>query len=287
MKQNIQQRAKYNVQSAECKMPISQSRRDFGHLARTSVQGYSGRSFRFVVAFTLAFFVLVGCGEMSAADHNNQGNDLYSQEIYGQALNEYKEAALLAPDRPEPYVNLGNARYQMKDYLGAIEAPNKVLPTADLATQAIIYYNQGNAHFRMQELDQAIESYKKALRINPDDNDAKYNLELAQQIQEQQQQQQQQAGGEGQQQPQPQQPQPGQDPNQQQPQPGGQQPQQPEQGNGDQQRPEPPPASMTPEEAQRQLDRLRRSEERNNDDLQDNYGVDPNGDSPRGSDNGW
>ena len=241
-----------------------------------------------IVSTGLLLLALTGCGAPSAADINAEGNALYEQGVYGQALNQYKEAVLMAPDRPEPQVNLGNTRYQMGDYLGAIEAPNNALQTADADTQAIIYYNQGNAHFRLEELDEAIEAYKKALRINPDDLDAKYNLELAQKIQEQQQQQQQ---ASNQQDPN-QQPQDGQqDPNQ--PPQDGQQPepnQDPSGGGQPPERPQAPPSSMDPDEAERQLDQLERSEDRNREDLYDNYAVGADGnptDSQGGDDEGW
>lgn len=235
----------------------------------------------------LLALALTGCGQLTASDYNTKGNELYEQSIYGQALPQYQQAALLAPDRIEPQVNLGNTRYELGDYLGAIEAPKDMLKNADPLTQATIYYNQGNAYYRMNEFQQAIDSYKETLRRAPDDVDAKYNLELAQKQLEQQQQQQQ-AGGQGQQPPPDQQP-----GDQQQPNPGGQQP--PEQpqdnGGGEEQRPNPPPSSLTPNEAERQLDQLRRSEDRRNEDLYDNYAVGGDeGDQENGtrpSDSGW
>ncbi len=229
---------------------------------------------------------LASCGEPTVSDFNRQGNDYFAQGIYGQALQQYKEAVLIAPDRPEPSINLGIARYQLGDYLGAIEAPNSVLESAPPELQSTIYYNQGNAHFRLGEYEDAIDGYKNALRRTPNDADAKYNLELAQKLLEQQQQQQQQAGGgQGQQQ----QPQDGQQPDQQQ---GGgdQQPdQQNPQGGGDQQpdqqRPNPPPSSLSPDQAERALDRLRRSEENQNDELYDNYAVGGNPDEQNSQSN--
>lgn len=238
-------------------------------------------------AILLLLVLLAACGEQSASDYNTRGNDLYKEGIYGQALPQYKQAALLAPDRVEPQVNLGNTRYQLGDYLGAIEAPKDALKAADPQTQAIIYYNQGNAYYRLKEFQPAIDSYKETLRRTPNDLDAKYNLELAQKALEEQQDQQQQAGGQGQQPPQQQQPRQ----QEQQPGPGQQPPQQPEQGNGQQQRPNPPPSSLSPEEAARELDQLRRSEDRRNDDLYDNYAIGGDqGDQQNGtrpSDSGW
>ncbi|MCZ6821011.1 MAG: tetratricopeptide repeat protein [Calditrichaeota bacterium] len=43
--------------------------------------------------------------------------------------------------------------------------------------QAQSYYNLGNTHFRMGKLPVSILYYKKAIKLNPKDEDAKYNLE--------------------------------------------------------------------------------------------------------------
>jgi len=41
------------------------------------------------------------------------------------------------------------------------------------------HYNLGNTHFSQTEWEAAVEAYKEALRLEPDDLNAKYNLELA------------------------------------------------------------------------------------------------------------
>jgi tetratricopeptide (TPR) repeat protein len=41
------------------------------------------------------------------------------------------------------------------------------------------HYNIGNSYFKQDKLQESIEAYKKALDLNPNDQDAKYNLELA------------------------------------------------------------------------------------------------------------
>ena len=52
-------------------------------------------------------------------------------------------------------------------------------------------YNIGNILGEQQQWDQAAESFRRALRQNPDDEEAKFNFELANRNLQQQQQQQQ------------------------------------------------------------------------------------------------
>jgi len=60
----------------------------------------------------------------------------------------------------------------------------------ELARDAM--YNLGNTHFKASDLKSAIEAYKEALRLDPNDAEAKHNLELALQKQQEQEQQDQQ-----------------------------------------------------------------------------------------------
>ena len=57
------------------------------------------------------------------------------------------------------------------------------------------WYNMGNLAFRQQQFDKAVEYYKNALRLDPNDQDAKHNYYLAKNMQQQQEQQQQQQQG--------------------------------------------------------------------------------------------
>ena len=81
------------------------------------------------------------------------------------------------------------AHYKAGKYDNALESLKK-------SQSALSTYNQGNALAQSGQLEQAIKAYEKALMLNPDDNDAKFNKELVEkelekQKQEQKQQQQQ------------------------------------------------------------------------------------------------
>lgn len=47
-------------------------------------------------------------------------------------------------------------------------------------SRAVVYFNLGNARFKQEELAQAILAYERSLRLNPTNNDTRYNLQFAQ-----------------------------------------------------------------------------------------------------------
>jgi len=167
---------------------------------------------------SIIFFVLIAAGVLatacapSAEKLNNEGNDSFAKEAYLEALADYQSAQIQSPELAEPYYNAGNAFQKQGNLESATMQTKQAIRQAegDLAQNS--YYNLGNSYFLTEDWPSAIDAYKEALRLNPDDQDAKYNLELAlknlqqqQQQQQQQNQQQQQGGGGGQQQQQPQQ----------------------------------------------------------------------------------
>lgn len=84
------------------------------------------------------------------------------------------------------------ARYRAKDYAGSAA---KFAERGDARN----LYNLGNAMAFQGELDSAIDAYEQALEIQPDNEDAAYNLELVRSLKDQQQQQQQDNQGDDQQ----------------------------------------------------------------------------------------
>ena len=129
--------------------------------------------------------LLSGCGREEAI-LNNQGNEAFTRDSFGEALHAYSQAGQKAPELAAPHYNAANTLYRV----GSIE---EALVTADAELTVKSFFNLGNLFFNAQEYSLAIEAYKEVLRATPGDIDAKYNLELALlQLQRQQQQQDQQ-----------------------------------------------------------------------------------------------
>jgi Ca-activated chloride channel family protein len=145
----------------------------------------------------MAVLSLTACGN-SAEKLNNQGNEAYAQQAYEDALASYQSAQIENPKLAEPHYNAANALYRQGDYASTLEELHKALDLASSTdenqppeiAQASLF-NAGNSSYNTQELNAAIDAYRQALLLNPNDLDAKYNLELALQQQQEQEQQEQ------------------------------------------------------------------------------------------------
>lgn len=70
-----------------------------------------------------------------------------------------------------------NSAYADGRYAEAAELYQSII---DEQPCAQVYYNLGNAQFKQGELAQAILAYERALRLDPNNKDAQYNLAFAQ-----------------------------------------------------------------------------------------------------------
>ncbi len=108
-----------------------------------------------------------------------KGNEAFKQSDYKTALDFYHSAETDLPESPELDYNIGSALSKDEGYEQAVEKLTRALNTTDIGLEASAHYNLGNTHYWMGDYQKAITSYENSLRINPDDMDAKYNLELA------------------------------------------------------------------------------------------------------------
>lgn len=80
----------------------------------------------------------------------------------------------------------GNAAYRAGDYAKAASAYQQALSTQPNAST---WQNLGNAQAMQQQFEQALSSYQQALELEPDNENARKNAELMQQLLKEQQQQ--------------------------------------------------------------------------------------------------
>jgi tetratricopeptide (TPR) repeat protein len=140
-----------------------------------------------LIVLSIVILLLAACSA-PAEQLNQEGNQAFAEQAYLEALELYQSAQIESPELAEPYFNAANTHYRQGDYPAALEQMQTALQYVDEETLAeSSFYNLGNSYFNSQELNTAAEAYKQALLLDPADQDAKYNLELALQQQEQQQ----------------------------------------------------------------------------------------------------
>ncbi|MCZ7585065.1 MAG: tetratricopeptide repeat protein [Deltaproteobacteria bacterium] len=130
------------------------------------------------------------CGFMDFVfDAAHEGNDAFTRGLFDQAAKHYTEAQIDQPTESRLDFNLGAALYKQGKLDDALTAFRKAAKSDDRDVAADARYNAGNALFQQQKLDEAIVEYTETLKLRPDDEDAKYNLELARRLLQQREQQ--------------------------------------------------------------------------------------------------
>jgi len=197
----------------------------------------------------LVLLAVAGARAESAREMLAQGNKLFADGEYTEAINKYNEVLVERPEAQEPKFNKANSYYRLDDLGEAIDLYQEVAAESkDMALVAKAKYNLGNCFFqrgskqRDSDLQKAVEDMKtsiahwrQVLDLDGENEKAARNIEVArltikdildqlkrqqenqqQQQQGQQDQQQQEQQGQGQQQSPPEgqaEPEPSQDPN--------------------------------------------------------------------------
>lgn len=160
------------------------------------------------IIFSLLALILSAQGENK---YIRRGNHDFEEKNFIEAERNYLESLNKGGKTYKGLFNLGDVYYEQKDYqqAGALFDSVACLDL-DGETMSKAYYNLGNTLLSVsldsdslaaKALPLSVESYKNALRLNPGDTAAKYNLAYAQlMLKDQQQQQQQQNQDQNQQQ---------------------------------------------------------------------------------------
>lgn len=109
-----------------------------------------------------------------------KGNELYKQQQYQKAEEEYRKALAKDEKNAKANYNLGNTLYKSKKVEESAEFFDnaaKHAETADFKSRA--FYNKGVSFSRQSKLMESIDAYKQSLRLNPADEEARQNLQKA------------------------------------------------------------------------------------------------------------
>lgn len=123
-------------------------------------------------------FVAAVCSA-SAADVNRSGNASYDSGRFADAINQYRTAEAKDPNASAPYYNAGNAFNRIGQYDRAIDETQRSMAD-DVAPDVgpLAEYALGNHYAAARRLEEAREAYKRSLLLDPNDADAKKNLEI-------------------------------------------------------------------------------------------------------------
>lgn len=131
-----------------------------------------------IIVILGVILIVAGCG-VNVAERNDYGVSRYFQGDMDGAVDAFYAAVAVEPDNPVVYFNLANALAQEGRIDDAAQALQLAADLADDELASAAYYNLGNIYFNAARYNEAIEAYKESLRINPDNEDARHNLQLA------------------------------------------------------------------------------------------------------------
>jgi len=99
---------------------------------------------------------------------------------FGKAEVAYRRALELKPEDHQWQFNLADALYKQKKADESAKEFGDIAEKASLPIdKSMAFHNMGNSYLVQKKLDESIATYKKALRLTPNDPETKYNLAYA------------------------------------------------------------------------------------------------------------
>lgn len=109
-----------------------------------------------------------------------EGNEFYKKGEYLKAADKYQKALQADPSYAKASFNLANAYYRQEQKVDAAKLLSGILP--DIKEKEMknrVYYNRGVILSDQKNVEESIEAYKNALRQDPNDTEARENLQKA------------------------------------------------------------------------------------------------------------
>ena len=145
-----------------------------------------------VLLILAVLLVLPVCGHAdSPYKAVEKGNELFKAGEFDAAGQQYMSASAEFPEAAEIFYNQGNVLYKQRKFLQALAHYTSALQTVEGTFESRVKYNLGNVEYRraliamstaqdaMLLLRSAITYYRDSLAIDPQQPNARYNLELA------------------------------------------------------------------------------------------------------------
>lgn len=123
-----------------------------------------------------------------------KGNRAFEKQLYEKSLASYEEALHCDSTNFVTRYNMGNALIFAERYDRAAQLLSQAAAdtTRMVEERAEAMFNLGNLHLSQQKLQEALDAYKGSLRLNPSDEQAKFNYVYVKRLMENNQNQQEQ-----------------------------------------------------------------------------------------------
>ncbi|MDR1746912.1 MAG: tetratricopeptide repeat protein [Tannerella sp.] len=172
--------------------------------------------YRIITGVIFSFVCVAAFGQKAERQRIREGNKLYNAEKFTESEIAYRKGVDVNPRSIEGAYDLGNALYRQQKFPEAVQQYQLVIGQKERLLEedkqkntnrlAQVYHNLGNigmcnavAHRNAGDIEnsnkeytKSIEAYKQSLRMNPADDETRYNLALAQKMLQNQQNQDQQ-----------------------------------------------------------------------------------------------
>jgi Ca-activated chloride channel family protein len=129
------------------------------------------------IAFVLLCFSAFG---QDWRDSLTVAREAYKKADYSKALKYYESAQKKAPDNIDLSDEMAQSAYKAREF----EKAEKIYKQSGNSKKSAInkadnYHNLGNSRMKSKNYQGAIDAYKESLRLNPNDNNTRYNLSEA------------------------------------------------------------------------------------------------------------
>lgn len=124
------------------------------------------------------FFLLIYHALLNNIFAQDQGVQDYRNKKYKSAQEYYDSILSGDSNNPEALFGKGSSLFMQDNLKTAQSSFNATLSFSKNQLKSKALYNLGNISFKNQKLDEALSFYRKALELNPEDDEARYNYEF-------------------------------------------------------------------------------------------------------------
>lgn len=131
-------------------------------------------------------FVILGL-ILGVALSQDKGQKAYNDGKYHEARSYYEHVLKNREKDDAAHFGLGATAYQQQDMETAARSLNSIMNSEDKSLASKAMFNLGNMFRDQQKMEESLALYRKAIELDPTDEDAKVNYEMLKQVVQQQQ----------------------------------------------------------------------------------------------------